>query len=287
MTLSQTRALLAKAFKRWNEDNAPRLSAAFAFYAILAVAPLLIFMLAVGSQILDKGAMRESILHEARTQLGSGAGDLVTTMIDQAAKRGASTAAGVISILLALFGASGLFDQLTVSVNSIWRMAPKSGNAIKNFVAAKLLSVVMALIFLTLIFVWIGIDSAVNYLRHHTDREFPLWHLISFVISVAFLTGVFAIVFKGLPKGMVAWRDVWFPAFITAFGFGVAKYILSIYFGFSNIGLVYGPAGALVVILLWMYYSSQIFFFGVELTFAYAYAHGSHRKEIAGELKMS
>jgi membrane protein len=278
---------LQKAFKRWNDDNATRLAASFAFYAILSFAPLLIFGIAIGSQFLDSGQLRQTILAQARDQLGSGASALVESMIDSANKRGANTIASLISLALALFGASGLFDQLHLSVNQIWRVGPKKGSAIRNYVLEKLGSVVMALVFLTLILVWLGIDFVVSYMQRHTTQAFPFWPLISFIVSVLFLTGVFAMCFKSLPRNMVGWRDVWFPAAFTALGFGLAKYILSLYFGIGGVGAAYGPAGALVVILLWFYYASQIFFFGVELTFAYAYECGSHRKEIAGELEMS
>jgi membrane protein len=125
-------------------------------------------------------------------------------------------------------------------------------------------------------------------MRQFTGREaHPFWRLISFLASVAFLTGIFGITFKSLPRRMVSWRDVWFPAFVTAVGFGISKYLLGLYFGLGHIGTAYGPAGALIVILLWFYYSSQIFFFGAELVFAYAYECGSHMKEIPGELEVS
>jgi membrane protein len=287
LTTGQLRELLTRAFRRWQEDNATRLAASFAFYAILALAPLLLFGIAIGSQFLDQGSLRETLLHEARLQLGRGAGELVANMIDGANKPGASAAAGTISIVLALFGASGLFDQLNLAVNGIWRIGPRTGNTIRNFLLERAVAVVMALVFVTLILVWLGIDAVVTYTRHYTGGGHPLWHLISFVVSVAFLFIVFAITFKSLPKRMVAWRDVSLPAFLTAIGFAVAKYVLSLYFGIGHVGAAYGPAGALVVILLWFYYSSQIFFFGVELTFAYAYEYGSHKTEIAGELEMS
>jgi membrane protein len=287
MTVRQFRELLTKAVALWNEDNAPRLAAAFAFYAILALAPLLVFAIAVGSQFLDSGTLRGEILHQARSQLGPGAADLVQTMIESATKPGANAAAVVISIALALFAASGLFEQLSLSVNSIWGVGPRKGSAIKNYFVAKLTSVLMTLIFITLILAWIGIDSVVSYMQTHTVKDFPLWPVISFVVSVTFLTGVFAVTFKSLPKRMVAWRDVWLSAFLTAFGFGLSKYLLSLYFGIVGVGAAYGPAGALVVILLWFYYSSQIFFFGVEITFAYAYRFGSHKNETAGELATS
>lgn len=252
-----------------------------AFYAILAFAPLLIFFAAVGGQFLNSGTLQQSILHEVKNQLGGSTAELVRNMLASTEKPREGAAAGVISILLALFGASGLFDQLNISIRTIWGVSPKAGNPIKHYLVSRLLSVLMVLICVLMILTWIGIDSVVSYLRHEGGQQFALWHLLSFVVSVAFLTLVFAGAFRSAPRGLVSWGDVWLPAFLTGLGFGIAKYLLSLYFGLSRLGAIYGSAGAIVVILLWFYYSAQLFFFGVELTYAYAHLRGSHRKATA------
>ncbi|HWA82075.1 MAG TPA: YihY/virulence factor BrkB family protein [Fimbriimonadaceae bacterium] len=282
------RDLFVSSYRRWAENDGPRMAASLAFYATLALAPMLLFAVAVGSQFLDAGSLRETLLREAHGQLGAGASDLFRSMIDSASRTGVSTVAEVVSLALALFGASGMFIQLRISVNNIWDVGPRTGSAIREYLAARLLAVVMALGFMTVIFAWISLDSVVGYMRHHTGHGgFLAWHLVSFVVSVAFLTGAFALTFKSFPRGMVTWRDVWLPAFLTAFAFALAKYLLSLYFGLGGVGSAYGPAGALVVVLIWLYYSAQIFFFGVELTVSYAYSHGSHKQETIGELAMS
>ena len=277
MTTGQFRELLAKAFRRWNSNGAPRMAAAFSYYAILSLAPLLLFAVAIASQFLYTGELRSTLLTEARRQLGTPAAALVGQMIDSAHKPGASALAAGVSIILALFGASGLFDQLKIASKQIWEIEEKSVNPIKQYVASKLLSIVMTLIFVTVILGWIGMDSAITYIRHHTDRHYPAWPFVSFLASVGFLTVIFAITFRSFPKGQATWHDVWLPAFITAVGFGIAKYLFSLYFGVGNVGGGYGPAGALVVILLWLYYSSQILFFGFELTYVFSHSYGSRR----------
>ncbi|MFI5387913.1 MAG: YihY/virulence factor BrkB family protein [Fimbriimonadales bacterium] len=283
MTFTQLRDLFHRAIRRWSDNNATRMAAALAFYAILAFAPLLLFFIAAGSQFLDTGTVHETLLREARTQLGPGAASLVQSMFDSAKKPGESAAAGIVSILLALLGASGLFDQLRSSVNVIWEISPKTGHPIKVYVVSRIASVLMALVFVTMILVWVGIDSVVSFIRFQAGHTLHIWHLVSFILSVAFLTGVFSVAFRTFPRGTVLWRDVWFPAFVTALGFGVSKYLLSLYFGLSRFGSAYGPAGALVVMLLWFYYSSQIFFFGVELTYAYSHGYGSRRNGDDGD----
>lgn len=287
MTVAQVREVLQKAAVRFGENNATRLAAAFAFYAVLSLAPLLVFAVAIATNFMDNGTLRGQIMSEAQAQLGKGAAELVSNIIQQASKPGASLWASIISIVLALVAASGLFDQLNSAVDTIWKVAPVKGNLVKNFFLQKLVSILMALIFVSLIFVWMAIDSVMSYIRANMGGNAAVWQLLSFGASVAFLTVLFAIAFKGLPKGMVAWKDVWLPAAVTAIGFGLSKYILSLYFAHANVGLAYGPAGALVVILLWLYYSSQIFFFGVELVFAYSYAFGSHKSDLEGQLEFS
>src|SRR5206468_18078 len=121
--------------------------------------------------------------------------------------------------------------------------------AVKSFVVSQMFAVVMALVFIVLILAWIGIDSVISYMRSHTGG-FAAWPLVSIFVSIAFLTLVFAATFKGLPAGMVKWGDVWFPSFVTSLGFTLSKSLLTFYFGYTHIGAAYGPAGALVVILL-------------------------------------
>ncbi len=254
---------------------------------MLSLAPLVVFCVAAAGLVIGSRGMTDELVHLAGRQLGTGAAQLVTTVLQQATKPGAGVAATLISLALALLGASGLFGQLTDSVNSIWNVKPPpGGNLIKSFVLAKTLAVLMALVFIILILMWIAIESVIAYIRGHTGG-YAFWPLISVATSIGFLTLVFAVTFRSLPKGMVAWRDVWIPAVSTAIGFTAAKFVLTLYFGFAKVGAAYGPAGALVVILIWFYYSSQIFFYGVELTFAYAYEHGSHKEDIPGELQLS
>lgn len=287
MRLADFVDLFKRSFQKFSADRATRLAAALAFYAILALAPLLVFALAVASRFLDAGALHDSLLHATGNQLGEGAQGLVAGLIDKAARPQAGAWAGLISISLALFAASGLFSQVELAVNTIWQVGPKAGGPVRAYVAAKFLAVVMVVVFVALILVWLGVDSALSFAKSRLDIDLGVWRWVSFLVSVAFLTGVFGLVFKGLPRGRVAWRDVWFAAFVTALGFGIAKYLLSLYFGMSSIGQAYGSAGALVVVLIWIYYASQIFLFGEELAFVYAYRFGSRRDEAEGELERS
>jgi membrane protein len=131
-------------------------------------------------------------------------------------------------------------------------------------------------VFGVFVLAWLILDSVVGAAAQRAGA-FPGWPYISLGISTLFLTGVFALTFKHMPHRLVAWRDVLISSIVTAFGFSVAKFALSIYFTYSHIQTAYGPAGALVLILLWIYYSAQIFFFGAEMTCVYAHTYGSQK----------
>jgi membrane protein len=273
------------AAQSWSKDNASRLAASFSFYAILSLAPLLVLAVAVASNFLDAGEARQSLLKGAGQAIGSGAKDYIATLIEGANKPGAGTIASILSVLLALYGASNLFAQLADAVNAIWGIRT-GGHPFRNFIIGKLFSVLMVLVFAFLVVGWLIVDAVLTWLADNTGA-FAGWPAVSFGVSVLFLTFVFALAFKALPRDMVAWRDVWLGAVTTAVGFGIAKSLLSMYFRFSHAGSVYGSAGALVVILLWFYYTAQIFFFGAELTCTYAHEFGSHRGEPPGDLEYS
>jgi len=140
----------------------------------------------------------------------------------------------------------------------------------------------MFLAFAAVFITWLAIDSWVGWVEAHTPG-FQGWEFVSILISIVFLTVVFALSFRMLPKGMVAWGDVWIAAFFTAVGFALSKALLSLYFSYSTVSAAYGSAGALVIILLWIYYSAQIYFFGIEMTCTYAHLHGSQVKRREGE----
>lgn len=280
MLIPNLRELFGKAFRNWQEDSAPRLSAAFAFYAMLSLAPMLVLGVAVASRFLDDSAYRPHLIHAAKEYLGGPGAELINTMIDSASKPRANAIASLVSVALALLGASGLFGQLSESVNHIWDAAPSEGG-IKNFLLGKALSIVLFLAFSIVFLAWLALDSWLGWMERHT-LGFQGFTVISIAVSVIFFTFVFAISFRALPKGMVAWGDVWIGAIFTAIAVALSKFLLGLYFTYSGLATAYGPAGALVVILLWIYYTGQIYFYGLELTYTYAHLHGSQRHREKG-----
>ena len=276
MVIPKLKPLYLKAFQSWIKDGAPRLAAAFSFYAMLALSPLLVLGVAIASRILGDSQEGMHVVHIAEGYLGREGSKFLESLIQNSAKPGASAIASALSIAVAIYGATNLFGQLSESVNTIWNA--KSGSAgIKGFLLNKVIAVAMFLAFSAVFVAWLGIDSWLGWLEAHTPGV-QGWELWSVLISAIFLTGVFGVSFRALPKGMVAWGDVWIGAITTAVGFSVSKFLLSLYFSYSSVSAAYGSAGALVIILLWIYYSAQIYFFGLELTCTYAHMHGSQRR---------
>jgi membrane protein len=279
--------LLVLSAKNWNRDNASRLAAGLSFFAVLSLAPLLVFaVVAIGQIYGNEGFAREKLLHIARENIGPGSVDFLKELLKNAHQQSLSTLAGGLSLVVALFGASNLFEQLSAALDVIWGVPPSDGHIVKNFILSKAVSVIMVLAFALFVVAWLVLDSIVGAAARNAGA-FPGWPFISLIISTAFLTGVFGLTFKALPHGLVSWRDVVIPSIVTALGFSIAKFVLSLYFTYTHIESAYGPAGALVLILLWIYYSAQIFFFGAEMASVFAHTYGSQQGRTLPETRFS
>jgi membrane protein len=277
--------LLTKTFTNWSTDNVPRLAAAFSFYAVLSLAPVLVLAVVAAGYIYGEGTARQELLTQARAAVGPQGASLVSELLDNANKPGASAIATVLSLLVTFFSASNLFIALQETVNVIWGVQQK-GPLLKGLILTRVTAFLSVTVFGLIVLGWLTLDSWLGWLERHT-QGFQGWQVVSLAASLLFLTGVFGVALKQLPPNRLQWRDVWPGAFVTALGFGISKLLLALYFSYANVSAAYGSAGALVVILLWIYYSSQIFFFGVELTYTYAHTRGSLVGEERRDLQYS
>ncbi|RYG32794.1 YihY/virulence factor BrkB family protein [bacterium] len=277
MRLSEVRELVQATATRWSEDNVPRLAAAFSFYAVLSLAPLLVFAVVLGGYFLGQSDTQTQILTQVQQAVGKGGRDLVEELIKQANKPGASVIASLLSLIVTFFSASNLFLQLNDSVNAIWGIKTQ-GPFLKNLLLTRIGAFLGVLFFGVIVLGWVGLDSWLHWLDQRVPG-IPGWKALSVIVSIVFLAIVFAVAFRSLPKDKVSWKDTIVPAIVTALGISLAKYALSLYFGLAKVSEAYGSAGALVVILLWIYYTSQIFFFGIEMTYVNSHQRGSHQGE--------
>jgi membrane protein len=280
MSLKETIDVLKQTFSEWMEDQAPTLGAALAYYTVFSLAPLLIISISIAGLVFGKEAAQGQIFDQLRGLLGDESGRAMEVMVQNAS---AEPATGLVATLLGfvtlLFGASGVFAQLQMSLNMIWGVQPKSGRGILGIIQDRILSFGFILVVGFLLLVSLLLTAAIAFVGHRFGDMVPgmeaLVQILNSIFSLAVIALLFAMIFKFLPDAKIAWRDVWIGAFITAALFTLGKFALGLYLGRSGVASSYGAAGSLIVLLLWVFYSSQIVFFGAEFTQVYANRFGS------------
>ena len=273
--------LLKEAGADWIEDRAPTLGAALAYYTVFSLAPLLIIAIAIAGLVFGSEAAQGQIFEQLRGLLGEASAKSMQDLVENAnAKPATGIFATVIGIVTLLFGASGVFGQLQTSLNAIWGVQPKPGRGVLGIIQDRILSFGFILVVGFLLLVSLLLTAAIALVGEWSGGMMPgteaLIQILNSVLSLAVITLLFAMIFKFLPDAKIAWHDVWIGAFITAALFTAGKFALGLYLGKSGVGSSYGAAGSLIVLLLWVYYSSQILFFGAEVTQVYANRFGSH-----------
>lgn len=279
LSVASVAGMFKEAASDWVEDKATQQGAALAFYSVLSIAPLLIISLSVAAMVFDEQAARGQLVSEMGGLVGSEGAEAAETMLDSADQPEQGTFAAVVGIVMLLFGASGVFGQLQDSLNTIWEVRPKPGGGMWQLIRSRFLSMGMVLGTGFLLLVSLVLSSAISGLGSYLQDRWPgmetLWHVLNFAVTMAVVTLLFALIFKYLPDAQIAWSDVWVGAILTAVLFAVGKLLIGLYLGKASVGSAYGAAGSLVVLLLWIYYSSLILFFGAELTQVYARRFGS------------
>ncbi len=279
MTLKQIWKLTRETLKEWQQDNASRLAAALAYYTIFSLAPLLIIAIAIVGAVFGEEAARGEIVGQIQGLVGFEGAKVIETAIANAGQPDTSSMASIISIAVLLFGASGVFAQLQEALNAIWDVKSKPKNGLLGLVRKRILSFSAVLGIAFLLLVSLIISAALSGLDKYASGFLPgadfLWQILNTGVSFGFITLMFALMYKYLPDVRIQWSDVWVGAGITAALFTIGKFALGLYLGGGSFGSTYGAAGSLVVLLVWVYYSAQILFFGAEFTQVYARRYGS------------
>jgi membrane protein len=266
----------------WHQDKAPRLAAALAYYAIFSIAPLLIAIIWIAGLIFGPRAAQGHLVTQLQEIVGANGIAVIQTMIKDASETPAGLLTTLIGLATLLFGASSLFGQLQDALNTIWEIEPKPGGlkaGLKLFLKNRLLAFLMVLFTGFLLVLSLAASSVLHVISRTLDQQSVDWvvplRAIDLFVPLIIITVLFAIVFKILPETRIAWSDVWLGAIITSILFTLGKVLISLYFGFSNVASIYGAASSLIILLLWIYYSAQIFLFGAEFTWVYATHFGS------------
>jgi membrane protein len=271
--------LFKEAFAEWRDDKANRLAAAMAYYTMLSLAPLLVIAVSVAGFVFGDRAAEGEISDQISSLVGPSAADVIQTAIAQAGNTGAGIIATIIGVVALLFGASGVFAQLQDALNTVWEVQPKPGSGLKTTAKKRVTAMTMVLGIGFLLLVSLLVSAAVSALNNFMSDLLPgadfIWTIMNVAISFGVVTLLFAMIYKILPDVQIAWKDVWIGAAMTALLFTVGKELLSLYIGSSSVGSVYGAAGSLAILLVWVYYSGLILFFGAEFTQVYARRYGS------------
>jgi membrane protein len=287
-TLKKIWKVLKDSFNGFSDDKVLKLSAALAYYTVFSIGPLIIVIIYLAGVIYGREAIQGSIFSHIEGLVGADAAQQIQSMIKNAVLNNKGNIAAIIGVVTLVLGATGVFAEIQESVNMIWGLKPKPKKSWLKMIMNRLLSfsVIVSLGFILM--VSLILTGLIEALMGRLQAYFPnitivLVYVVNLVITFTIISTLFAIIFKVLPDAKIKWRDVLTGSMVTAVLFMAGKFAITFYIGSSNIGGTYGAAGSLVVLLLWVYYSSVILYFGAEFTKAYAANFGSpiHPSEYA------
>ena len=265
-------SLVKESVNAWLEDRAASMGAALAYYTAFSIAPLLIIAIAVASLVFGRDAAQASVVAQLQGLLGDAGGTAVEDLLKSTADFGSSLFAMVIGVSALVVGATTAFVELQDDLDRIWKAEPRAGSGIWNLIRSRLLSFGMVLFIGFLLAVSLVLSAAVAALGNSMFSGMELLlHIITVLVSFATITVLFAMIYKVLPNVKIAWENVWIGAAITALLFEIGKVLIGLYIGKSSVASSFGAAGPFVVLMLWIYYSTQIFLLGAEFTFAYTH----------------
>lgn len=264
-------SLAKAAVNGWIEDRAASMGAALAYYTAFSIAPLLIIAIAVAGLFFGRDAAQEAIVGQLGGLLGESGETAITGILESTSEFGSGIFSLIVGIGALVVGATTAFVELQDDLDRIWKAPPRAGSGLWNLIRSRLLSIGMVLFIGFLLTVSLATSAALAALGDALFASVEiLLHVATFAVSFAVITALFAMIYKVLPNADTSWRDVWVGAAITALLFEIGKYVIGLYIGKSDVGGAFGAAGPFVVLILWIYYSTQIFLLGAEFTVKYA-----------------
>ncbi len=267
----------------WVEHNASSLGAALSFYTLFSIAPILVLAMAAASSIFGEEAAETHVLAQMRNLLGDAGAKAVRDLLFSAHQSGMKGVAAAVAVATLLVGATSVFGELQKTLDYIWKSPHKETKAWWRIVRARILSIGLILGVGFLLLVSLIMSAAMAALGAWLGTFLMRWNVLlpalDLVFSLGLTTLLFAMIFKYVPREDIAWSDVWIGGLATAGLFSIGKLLIGLYLGRSSLSSAYGAAGSIMVLLLWIYYSAQIFLFGAEFTHAYTYALGSRSRK--------
>ena len=272
-------ALTKESVSQWSDDYASSMGAALAYYTIFSIAPLLVIAIAVAGFFFGADAARGEIFGQLRGLVGDRGAGAIEAAVASASQTGHGTFAAIAGIVTLLFGATTVFGELQSDLDRIWDSPKPEHAGIRGMLRGKVLSFGMVLGIGFLLLVSLVLSAALSAIGHFWSGALPGWEvvlqIVNFVVGFVVVTGLFAMIYKLLPRSAIGWRDVWVGSIVTSMLFSIGRLLIGLYLGKSSVASGFGAAGSLVIVLVWVYYSAQIFLLGAEFTKTYAYRHGS------------
>ena len=269
--------LLKRSAIAFDDDNAFKLSASLSYYTIFALGPLLFFVISLSGFFYGKEASEGRIYEQFKDLIGNDAALQIQDILTNASEGYDSTTGAIIGAVMLFIGATGVFTEIQSSINFIWSVKSKPRRGWLKFILNRLLSFSLVLGLGFLLLVSLIINALLTLVNKKILEKFPnneYFNLLNSLILLAVITALFAVIYKVLPDARIAWRDAWIGSAFTAMLFLVGKFLIGFYLGQSTIGVVYGTAASIILILVWVYYSSMILYFGAEFTKMYALHSG-------------
>ncbi|MBZ9756511.1 YihY/virulence factor BrkB family protein [Mesorhizobium sp. ESP6-5] len=261
-------------------DSAFSHGAAMAFFAVTSLGPILLLVVAVAGLVFGQDAARNAVAGQLTGLMGSQSANVIQSALQSASNPSSGAIATIVGLVTLLLTASGVFGEMQTALNEIWKAKPQGGS-VSRLIRARTASLGLVIALGFLLIVSLAVSAAITALGGTINRLLPFGSILieglNVLISYLLIAVLFATIYKVLPDRHLEWRDVWFGAFVTAALFTVGKSLIGLYLGSSAMGSSFGAASALIIVLLWIYYSSLIFLLGAEFTHAYSFEHGSRR----------
>ncbi|WP_027394616.1 YihY/virulence factor BrkB family protein [Aquimarina latercula] len=272
--------ILVTTYKNWSSNEPFQMSASVSYYALFSFPALLIIIIQTTGIFYKKNEIKGKIIREISEVLGQDVANTIEGMLKNAIDQEQSTLVIIIGIVTLLYGATGMFIALQKSLNIIWKVKPKPKNEIFKMIKDRIFSLGLILVIGFLLLTSLVLTAFITATTDWIGQHFPNFviyviQIINFILSLILITVLFAMIFKILPDVKIKWKDVWLGAFVTTILFSIGKSALGIYFGTVNPQSTFGAAGSVILILLWVSYSSLILFFGAEFTKVLASKYGS------------
>lgn len=270
------RDLAVGTFKAWIDDDAVHWGAAIAYYSMVSLAPLVVLAMSILGKVLGTGAAERRVLDQVEILAGPRGAELARTVIEGAARAELGSLGAVLTAVLLLFGATAVFVNLQGALNRIWSVRPRTG-ALRNMVRTRVAAFFMVLLLGGLMLVSVVVGTAVGWagpLLAPLESILPMVRVADLLTSLLVLWIFVALVFQVLPDAKIAWRDVWVGGLVTAGLLVAGKHLLAVFLARNALASMYGAAGSIFLLLLWVYYSAQVFFLGAEFTQVWAEARG-------------